>query len=497
MKKLKYVKYLFLLLLLMPINVSAATVNCSAPSSVTLGDTFTVTFSGNLSSAASVWFAKIGSSDNVTYQSGGLSIDGVDGASMSHSVSFKATSTGQARFYAYDVDASDGTNSYSDSGECYVNIVEPAPVYQPSVDSSNNGGNNTTTTNNNQNNEEAQKATDTTLKSLSIEGYELKPKFSKDVLEYNVELKNGTTKIKVNAEANEATAIVSGIGEIEVKEGLNKINIVVALANGASKTYIINAYVQEKDPINITINNQKYTVSKKLTGLTVPEGFELKNIKIKDIDVESFYSKKLNYYLVALKDSKGISSLYIYDMENDKYTRYLPIKSNELNIIVLKAPASTVPYRYYKSIFKYNNEEIEGYAFSEKSSFRLIYGMDVSTGKKGYYLYDMDQKTLQRFYNDQVNSYISLMDKIKIAFIALGGFILLLTIIIIILLSKNVKFKKKYLEMKFGNPIDSIDSPVIYQDLEGTTAIDKEEIEEELKKTKKEKKKKEKTFIDD
>lgn len=494
---MKKLKYLFLLLLLMPISVSAATVNCSAPGEVTLGDTFTVTFSGSLSSPASVWFAKIGSTDNVTYSGGGLSIDGVDGASMSHSVSFKATSTGQARFYAYDVDVSDGTNSYSDSGECYTNIVEPAPVIdtnklQGNINNYSNDDNNTS------NNEEQNKITDASLKSLSVVGFDLKPAFNKDKLEYSVELKSDTTKIKVEAQATENVAIVTGIGEIEVKEGLNKINIVVALPNGNSKTYVINAYVLEKDPINITINKIKYTVSKKLTGLTAPDGFELKKIKIKDIELESFYNKKLDYYLVALKDEIGNISLYVYDMENDKYTKYLPIKSNELSIIVLKAPESTIPYRYYKSIFKYNGEEVIGYAFSEKSSFRLIYGMDIATGKKGYYLYDMDQKTLQRFYNDQTESYIRLMDKIKIAFIVLGSFVILLVIIIIILLSKNVKFKKAYLKKKFGNPIDSIDSPVIYQDLEGTTKIDVEEIKDfDIKKKKKEKKKKEKTFLDE
>ena len=496
---MKKLKYLLLLLLFIPTSVSAATLNCYAPGEVTVGETFTVTFSGSLSSEASVWFAKIGSTDNVTYTGGGLSIDGVDGASMSRSVSFKANSAGSARFYAYDVDISDGTYSYSDSGECYVNIVEPAPVYEPQVDySNNNSSNNTTSTNND---DSKNNATDTTLKSLSIEGAELNPKFNKDTLEYNVELKNGTTKIKVDAVANEESAIVSGTGEIEVKEGPNKINIVVALPNGTSKTYVINVNVQEKDPINVTINNVKYTVSKKLTDVTLPEGFELKTIKIKNVEVESFYNKKLNYYLVNLKDPSGKSALYIYDIENDKYTKYLPIKSEQISLIVLKAPESTIPYKYYKSTFKFNDIEIEGYAFREKSSFRLIYGMDVATGKKGYYLYDMDQKTIQRFYNDQVNSYISLMDKIKIAFIVLGGFVLLLTIIIIILLSKNVKFKKKYLDMKFGNPIDSIDSPVVYQDLEGTTIIDTEEVEEELdkksKKKKKEKKKKEKTFIDE
>ena len=73
----------------------------------------------------------------------------------------------------------------------------------------------------------------------------------------------------------------------------------------------------------------------------------------------------------------------------------------------------------------------------------------------------------------------------------LGGFILFLTIIIIVLLSKNVKFKKKYLKSRLS-PIDNTINNVKYQDLEGTTIIKKEELVDSKKK-----KKKEKTFLDE
>ena len=491
MKKLKYIKYLFLLLLLMPISVSAATINCSAPESVTLGDTFTVTFSGSFSnpeSAASVWFAKIGSSDNVTYQSGSLSIDGADGQSLNHSVSFKATAPGQARFYTYDVNVSDGNQEYSDGGECYINIVEPAPVVpQASI---NNANNNTTTTNNNSSNDNVIASTDATLKSLSVVGYELNPAFNKDVLEYKVLLKSDTTKIKIDAQANDENAVISGIGEIEVKNIQNKVNIVVALPNGTSKTYVINFEIDDKDKIEVVVNDIKYTIVKKITGLAIPEGFEFKTIKIKDIDVESFYNKKSNLNLVYLKDEKGNTNLYVYDMENDKYVKYFPVISKEFSIIVLSAPSSIVPKGYSKSTFNYNGEIVNGYSTDENSKFRLIYGINTQNGKKDFYLYDTEYQTLQRFIDNGSEVYSKMVDKCTIAFYILGGFIVFLIIIIIILLSKNVKFKKRYLSRKFGDPISSIDSPVIYKDIDASD-------EENDNQKKKKKKSKEKTFLDE
>ena len=480
---MKKLKYLLLLLLLIPINsVHASTINCSAPGSATLGDTITVTFSGNLSSPASVWFAKIGSSDNVTYQSGGLSIDGVDGASMSHTVSFKATSVGNASFYAYDVDVSDGTNSYSDSATCYTNIVAPS--------SSNSQGsiNNVTTGNSNaKSTTDEELSSDATLKKLEVEGVKLNKDFNKDTLEYNVELSSDTTKIKINAESTDENAIISGIGEVEVKEGKNTFSILVTAQNGSSKTYIINAYVQEKSPIVVTVDSKKYTVLKKLVGIETPNGFEKKTIKINNTEVESFFNKKIEYNLVALKDSIGNLTLYIY--KKGDYIKYSPLTNEDLNIIVLRAKESEVPHAYKRNDFEYNDAKVLGYALNSNSDFRLVYGINSETGEKGFYLYDIKYHTIQRFYNDQVNLYRNLIQKCKLAFIVLGGFILFLTIIIIILLSKNVKFKKMYLNKRF-NKIDNpyFEKKVKYQDLEDTTSIEKYE---------KKKKKKEKTFLDE
>ena len=91
--------------------------------------------------------------------------------------------------------------------------------------------------------------------------------------------------------------------------------------------------------------------------------------------------------------------------------------------------------------------------------------------------------------------YLNLLDKSKLAIIILGSFIIFLTIIIIILLSKNVKFKKIYI--KKLSPIDNIDTSkkIKYQNLEETNMMEKFDEEDEPKKKKKHKK--EKTFLDE
>ena len=491
MKKI-LTKVILLIILLFPFSVKAApsgNLSCSSAGSVSVGKTITVTVRGTSSDA--MW------DTTLSYDSSKLQkISGSDEhsvgtdfvTSISYSYTFKAINAGSAYVKVSSAIADyNGTKAFP-STSCNINVSEMSNNTQASI-------NNSTSKNTNSNKNENLNS-DNSLKSLSVEGFEISPEFNKDTLEYKVNLSSDTTIIKVIAEKNDNTASISGGGQIEVKEGNNVINIVVTAENGATRTYKINAYVKEKDPIIVTIGKKKYTLLKKLTDISAPNGFKEKNIKIEDDEIEAFYNEKLKYTIVALKDSIGNILLYLYDEDLGKYTKYSPIVSDGMQIIVLDAPRGKISHRYNKSKFTYNNEIVNGYALSEESDFRVIYGVNVETGEKGFYLYDMKDNTIQRFYNDQVNIYITLIQKIKIAFLILGGFIILLTIIIIVLLSKNVKFKKKYLQKRLSQIDNPINEDVKYQDLEGTSTINKVEEFEDIYESSK-KRKKEKTFLDE
>ena len=176
------------------------------------------------------------------------------------------------------------------------------------------------------------------------------------------------------------------------------------------------------------------------------------------------------------------------------------ISSADLNVIVLKLEdKDDIPYKYSKTVFNYNDDSIDGYSYGN-TDFKVIYGVNAITGEEGLYQYDIRDNTLQRFFNEQTNLYVNLVQKLKLAFIILGSVILIFTIIIIILLSKNVKFKKKYLSTRLNDIDEPNYNKIKYEDIEEN----KEELEEELskkelKKLKKEEKKREKrekTFLD-
>lgn len=77
------------------------------------------------------------------------------------------------------------------------------------------------------------------LKSLSISGYSLNKKFSKDNSTYFIKVGKNVSKIKVNATKDNSNSIVKINGNTNLKIGLNKVLITVYAENNESRVYRI------------------------------------------------------------------------------------------------------------------------------------------------------------------------------------------------------------------------------------------------------------------
>lgn len=75
------------------------------------------------------------------------------------------------------------------------------------------------------------------LKNLSIDGYSLNPVFDAYTQEYSLIINSESSKVRIKAEAFEATSTVSGVGDIVLVEGMNHVNITVKAQNGLARTY--------------------------------------------------------------------------------------------------------------------------------------------------------------------------------------------------------------------------------------------------------------------
>ena len=283
------------------------------------------------------------------------------------------------------------------------------------------------------------------LSSLEVEGQTLSPEFNKDTLEYSVELENDIEKINVIAKAEDSKSSISGGGEVAVEEGNNKIEIKVTAQNGNEKVYIINAKVKELDPINIKVDNQEFSVVRKSKNLEKPnELFEETTIKINGIEVPAFVNKKSNITIIGLKDKDGNVDYYIYN--NKEFSKYNELKIGNLIIVLKDMDKSKLPDNYKEYKVTINKNRIKGYKYKASSTFYLINGTNLDTGKDNLYVYDKSENTIQR-YNDEVIKVLNkkLNDYIKYTIIigsSVGGLIVI-TSIILIVKSKKKKNKTK------------------------------------------------------
>ena len=184
------------------------------------------------------------------------------------------------------------------------------------------------------------------LKSLGVEGYTISPEFSNDTKEYSVEVPNGTEKVVINATKEDNTASVSGTGDVSVNEGANRIEIKVTAENGNEKIYVINVTVKELDPIEVTVNERKYTIIRKEGVIEAPLNYEKSSIKIGNDDVLCYKNMVTNNILIALKDEDGNSKYYSYNEETNEYSLYNGYKIGNVNLSILSMPSSELTQGY-------------------------------------------------------------------------------------------------------------------------------------------------------
>ncbi len=293
---------------------------------------------------------------------------------------------------------------------------------------------------------EASYSTNNYLSKLEVSGYQLSPEFSKDVNAYTVVLPPEAETIDVLATKSDNTATVSGDGTIIVGEGDNVINVIVTSQKGTTRTYTITATVVDQNPINIKIDNKNYTVIKRASVLTCPSTFKEITTTINDIEVPAFYSEITNYTLIGLKNEKNEIGLYVYNEKDNSYIIYKEINFSKIVFSPMAITKDIGKYKEYQ--IKINDELVNVYKTSKNSKFALLYGTNVETGKTGYYLYDSEENTLQRYNEDELNLYRKDSKDFLILSIVFGTSLIITITIFICYVNKNNKIKNKLFGIK-------------------------------------------------
>ena len=292
------------------VNAASASVSVTSnKSSLVVGNTVTFTVRVQANSAIGAWDYATNVSSNLTY---------ISGSPVSKSANLPSNDSTKVITYSFTYRAnSSGTATFNFR---LSNLLDYKTESLMSFPANTSRSVKVIT----QNELEQSYSKNNNLKSLSIEGYQLSPTFNKNTLEYNVEVPNYVTKVKINATKEDSTASIQGTGEREVSEGKNKLEIKVTAQNGSVKTYVINVTVKELDPIKVKVDNEEFNVVRKESQITAPNTtFTKTTIKINDLEVPAFENKKLGYILIGLKNEDGDIALYIYDEKENAYTPYL------------------------------------------------------------------------------------------------------------------------------------------------------------------------------
>lgn len=436
-------------------NVSAAScrIGVSAPSSVVVGQSFKVTVTVAGSASIGSWEYTLSyDSSKVRLNSGTLHVvDYGNGSksSSSYSYSFTALQSGSATFKPVNASVLD----YASTNEC-LSSTGSASVSMKS-----------------QSEIEASYSRNNNLSSLSVEGADLSPSFNKNITEYQATLPVDTTKAKIIATAQDSKASITGAGEVDVVDGINKIEIIVTAEHGEKKKYVINLTVQELDPVKVKVDGKTYTVVRKKGQVeNIPVGFTETTIKIGDQDVCAYQSEITKILLVALKDNEGNIKLFIYDKNKNSFTSFMEAKGGEVNLLILNNEKIKTPLDFVKTSFKINDLKIEGYKYryDKNDNYYLVYAKNLETGDEGFYLYDKKNSTFSRYYKEL--SDIKDMHT-KYVFYVAAALALIFVLIIIFKLLGKFKSNDKKIE-KYQRKIDKLKGKIKNEDSNYDYSID-------------------------
>ena len=287
-------------------------------------------------------------------------------------------------------------------------VVEQKPTTTPSTSDTNknqsNQQSNQQTTNQQieskpaQEPEEDTRSKDASLKSLSITGYELSPKFSASTTSYKVDLPAETTSIEVKASVNDSKASVTGTGNIKVQAGENEINVVVTSEYGTKQTYTIKAYVDEKPLIYTNYNEQKLGVVRNINGVEVPEGFKKTSVKLEGKEIVAWKNEKLNKTIVYLSDEKESRSFYLFaDGKVKTKITYKELLGRKFFLVDIPKDKQNMEGMVYGEV-TVDKTKLKGWTFRDKTfeNFLLIYVMGMD-GEMHYYQYEKTENILQLY----------------------------------------------------------------------------------------------------
>jgi len=252
------------------------------------------------------------------------------------------------------------------------------------------------------------------LASLKTSPGALTPEFAPEVTEYSTVVGGECNKLTVSAQTADSNAkvIISGNSDLQIGENIVTCQI-TAQDGTTTKTYTIKVTKQEGEVdygdaaggiLQATVNGNDYEVATTFDETMLPEGFLSQTVNYKGQSVLAGVNPETGLTLMYLIGSDGSGDFFIYDAATDQWSPYATINTTEKSITVVPMGSDvTVPEGFAETTLELNGKKVHGWIWSGdlNQEYCMVYGMN-ENGEKGFYRYDMKEKTIQRFFSNPV-----------------------------------------------------------------------------------------------
>lgn len=253
------------------------------------------------------------------------------------------------------------------------------------------------------------------LSSLRTSAGSLSPRFSQNVTEYTVNVKNSVTECKVYGTTADPNATIGIVGSATLKVGQNKRVLTVTAPSGAQKSYtltIIRSEVEEPEEtvsdtssvsetsaaLETIIDGVSYMVLQDISSVELPVGFNVTKRLYNNEEVSVAIDEKENYELFYLKSADSdIAVPYTFDDAKNLFKKVNIITQGSNSYIVAEIPEDlTVPDDFTAKTVKIQDISIAGYISTDTKLKDMYYVYCYFGGDYNVYRYDSVENVLQR-----------------------------------------------------------------------------------------------------
>lgn len=227
-------------------------------------------------------------------------------------------------------------------------------------------------------------------------------------------LKNSTSNIKVtnyeiidnNANTMELSKVGTSTVTITGDNQAEDETLEVTTQEASTQT------VESQNEENKIVSPPKKDVEVKIAGTPfyvckipqdlIPEGFEYIGYNYQGVAVDAL--KKDNFILFYLNQvGEEPYVFYVYDPNTEGFSIYAPVNSSLNYTVVSLEEDVTLPDGFTETEVSVGGVAVTAWQSTMNSEYYLLYLMN-SEGSKGLYLYDVVEKTVQRYYESELEN---------------------------------------------------------------------------------------------